>query len=125
MPPKKKKVKKKKKKATGEDFPKIVNEIPTYIDPVKDAPVVKLKFLPSIPSTGYYHGFFPRFRTFNSNAIWDIPVSTTLNMVFRRIKEIHGGSIEGIRVSLYQYPDKDEAFTNPSLTLRDIGITEP
>ena len=39
----------------------------------------------------------------------------------QKIKELHGGSIENIRICLARYID-DQAHTDPRLTLRDIGM---
>ena len=113
-PKKKKKGKKKGKKSAdkdpdAEDKPKYINEPPPYIDPVKDAQIAKLKLCLSTPP----HQFL--------NVMWEPPVSTRLYMLFRKIKQLHGGSISDIRVTVHQYVD-DQAYTDPSLTLRDIGI---
>ena len=114
MAPKKKKKGKKKKKSDkdkdpDEEKPKYINEPPPYIDPVKDAQVAKLKLCLSTPPHQFLH------------TIWEAPVSTRLYMLFRKIKQLHGGSISDIRVTVHQYVD-DQAYTDPSLTLRDIGI---
>ena len=39
----------------------------------------------------------------------------------QKIKELHGGSIENIRICLARYID-GQAHTDPRLTLRDIGM---
>ena len=115
MAPKKKKGKKKAKKkdkadkGDEEEKPKYINEPPPYIDPVKDAQVAKLILHLATPPISF-------LRT-----TWEAPVSTRLYMLFRKIRQIHGGSISDIRVTVHQYVD-DQAYTDPSLTLRDIGI---
>ena len=108
------KSKKKSKKADGDkdpdaEKPKYINEPPPFIDPKKDAPVAKLRLVLAVPP----HTFL--------NANWEAPVSTRLSMLFRKIVSLHGGSIENVRVCVQQYVD-DQAYTDPSLTLRDIGI---
>ena len=95
MAPKKKKGKKKKSKKDDKDKdpdaekPKYVNEPPPYIDPKKDAQVAKLRLILAVPP----HTFL--------NANWEAPVSTRLYMLFRRIIQLHGGSIENVRVSVH------------------------
>ena len=116
MPAKKKKGKKKGKKkdkadkGDEEEKPKYINEPPPYIDPVKDAQVATLKLCLATPPINFL-----------KNNIVEMPVSTRLYMLFRKIRELHGGSISDIRVTVHQYVD-DQAYTDPSLTLRDIGI---
>lgn len=38
------------------------------------------------------------------------------------LRDIHGGAIEGIRICIGRYID-DQAYTDPRLRLKDIGIS--
>ena len=109
MPPKKKKGKKKakkkdKNKEADAEKPKMVDEKPEYVDPVKDAPVAKIKLYLASTATPFL------------NANWEAPISTRLSAVFRGIVALHGGSIENVRVSALAWLD-DQAYSDPSLTL--------
>ena len=48
-------------------------------------------------------------------------ISCTLYTLQQTIKEHMGGSIEGIRICIGRYID-DQAYTDPKLRLKDIGI---
>ena len=110
----KKKKGKKKKKASGEkkavdDQPKPVNEPPPFRDPIRDAPVTNITCVLANPP----HAIF-------SMEI-KMKVSQKLYSLQQKIKELHGGSIENIRICLARYVD-DQAYTDPRLMLKDIGI---
>ena len=114
MAPKKKKGKKKKKSAAGEkkaddDQPKPVNEPPPFRDPIIDAPLAKIQCALANPM----HGLFTM----------DIKMKTSMRLysLQQKIKELHGGSIEGIKICLTKYVE-DQAYTDPSIMLKDIGI---
>ena len=96
MPKKGKKKSKKKKSSAGEkkaddDQPKPVNPPPNYLDPIKDAPYAKIQCQLANPN----HGLFKM----------DIKmkVSNRLYSLQAKIKELHGGSIENIRICLARY----------------------
>ena len=42
-------------------------------------------------------------------------------MLQQKICQQYGGSVSGIKICVHQY-DETQAFTDPSLTLADIGI---
>ena len=48
-------------------------------------------------------------------------VSNKLYSLQQKIKELHGGSIENIRICLARYVE-DQAYTDPTIMLKDIGI---
>ena len=111
---KKKKGKKKKKssaadKKPDDDLPKPQNEPLVFRDPIKDAPIATISCQLANPN----HGFFKM----------DIKmrVSCRLYSLQQKIKELHGGAIEGIRICLARYVD-DQAYTDPNLMLKDIGM---
>ena len=109
---KKKKGKKKKSSAADkpkDDQPKAVNEPPPYRDPIRDAPVATITVQLANPN----HGLL--------NEKIYLQVSNRLYTLQQKIKELHGGSIENIRICLARYVD-DQAYTDPGLTLKDIGI---
>ena len=115
MAPKKKKgMKKKAKKADPSidpdaEKPIYKNEPPPYLDPVKDAPIARMKLQLAAPC----HSFL--------TTTWEARNSTRLYMLFRQIKQLHGGAIDNIKVCNHQYFES-EAVSDPSLTLRDIGV---
>ena len=51
----------------------------------------------------------------------NMKVSQKLYSLQQKIKELHGGSIENIRICLARYVD-DQAYTDPRLMLKDIGM---
>ena len=112
----KKKGKKKSKKSKktddepkDDDAPKEVNEKPIFRHPIKDAPIATIKVQLANPLTSMIVGDF-KMRT-----------SMKLYSLQQKIKELHGGSIENIRVGLSGYID-DQAYTDPTMTLRDMGM---
>ena len=114
MPGKKKKGKKKKKSSTKEDKPaddqpKVQNLAPVFIHPIRDAPIATLAVHLANPNSGLFK--------------MDIKMKTSsrLYSLQQKIKELHGGSIDNIRICLARYVD-DQAITDPTLTLKDIGI---
>ena len=114
MPGKKKKGKKKKKSSTkddkpADDQPKVQNLAPVFIHPIRDAPIAKIQVQLANPN----HGLFKM----------DLKMKTSsrLYSLQQKIKELHGGSIDNIRICLARYVD-DQAITDPTLTLKDIGI---
>ena len=114
MAPKKKKGKKKKKssateKKADDDQPKPVNEPPIFRDPVLDAPVATLKCQLANPGLGLIQMEL-KMRT-----------SCKLYSLQQRIKELHGGSIEQIRICMNSYQE-DQAWTDPRTELKTMGI---
>ena len=113
MPIKKKKGKKKKKSSAAEKKPDEEappkNEPPPVADPIRDAPIAKIQVQLANPN----HGMFKMDLK--------MKVSNKLYSLQQRIKELHGGSIENIRICLTRYVD-DQAYTDPNLRLKDIGM---
>ena len=114
MPKKKAKKKGKKKSSAGEkkaddDQPKPVNEPPPFRDPIIDAPIAKILCQLANPN----HGLFKMEIK--------MKVSNKLYSLQQKIKELHGGSIENIRICLARYVE-DQAYTDPCIMLKDIGI---
>ena len=52
---------------------------------------------------------------------WEAPTSTRLYMLQREIAKLYGGSVDDIRICVGTYAE-DQAYTDPNLTLKDIGI---
>ena len=114
MPAKKKKGKKKKKASAGEKKaddaePNNKLEAPPFRDPIADAPMAKIQCQLANPN----HGLFKM----------DIKmkVSNRLYSLQQKIKELHRGWLEGIRICLARYVES-EAYTDPTIMLKDIGI---
>ena len=109
---KKKKGSKKKKTTTAnpdEDAPKIINDKPEYRHPLRSAPIAKLTIELCAPNH--------QMKEFKL----EVPTSTRLYMIQRKICEQYGGSISGITICVHQY-DESQVHTDPTLTLADIGI---
>ena len=52
---------------------------------------------------------------------WEAPTSTRLYMLQRKIADLYGGSISDIKICISSYVE-DQAYTDPNLTLAEIGI---
>ena len=114
MAPKKKKGSKKKKKGAAvkkvvDENPDPASERPEYKCPINDAPIATIKVKLATP-----------FNPFLESEV-KMRVSWKLHYLQQKIKALHGGSIGNIKICFHSY-DANNAHTDPSLSLRDIGI---
>ena len=115
MAPKKKKKSKGKKKRTtsakdDEERPKVIQDKPEYEHPLRSAPRATMSIQLAFPPTN--------LMTIDK---WEAPTSTRLYMLQREIAKLYGGSVDDIRICVGTYAE-DQAYTDPNLTLKDIGI---